>query len=142
MYKTKTGTELRVIQGGGLGDGIPQGKLRVATEADIMDKGIFAGASIVVGREVYGDQRPYIKVTLQVDAKQYRKAGAGGTVLDVSNWLYQRFGLSVHYPTVGVSKRAKGGKLEMDLSYQIGADVARDLGLSNDWAARLILKRA
>lgn len=148
-YFTKTGFELTLIQGLGLGDGIPRGfsagpKLDVASEMSAGFYGSqFDSATVSVRTIGYADI-PVVSVRIKLDAKLLKKHGYfDGWVVDVSNWVYKSFGIGVACPSVsGLRERAKKGQKEIVFEYEISPSEAKTLGFGFKYGEVLVLKRA
>lgn len=149
-YFTKTGIELKVIQGEGLGDGIPRGQLTEVTHRDEYDMTLiekFKDAFIVIERNSYDNSTFQLNVTFKIDAALYsvpskRHDLIGMLAIDVSNYL-SRFHNFKEYvvPTVDLNIRASQGRKTLVFSYSIQAETARNMGLAK-FQTSMIIKTA
>lgn len=143
-YQTKTGVALTLIQGGGQGDGIPRGVLRLVGAGETSDDVQFHAASVVIERGDYiGTQPIELVVKLDVDAAWSKRVGnIDGLVIDLGNWLYRRFNIGAHCPTVGGLKdRAKNSTKTLVFHYEIHPSVAAAHGFRDSWNETLLLQK-
>lgn len=144
QFYTRTGVELRVIDGGGQGDGVPRGVLTLVGPdfvAPILENQ-FSNATVSIRAIGYSDT-PTLCIRMRIDAKSAKRQGyVGGLVVDVSNWVYRTFKLGVHNPSIaGLKDRAKMGQKEIVFHYELSQHEAARLGFRGQYGECLILKR-
>jgi hypothetical protein len=152
--RTNTGHYLTLIQGGGQGDGVPRGRLTLVTDQNvshfetmqndnIKEESQFETATVTVLRPSYiGADLIELRLRMPLDAKHLKKHGLGGHVVDVSNYIYRRFGVGVSNPSVsGLKDRASRGLKMVTFCYEISQIEAAKLGFRDEYGECLILKR-
>lgn len=139
QYQTKTGVILTVINGQGLGDGVPKAKLKALSDLDGYSLDLlkrFETARIVINRNSYDNETFALEVYFTIDAKNWTKPSKRHGVLglltvDVSNYLSRFHGLSQYaVPSVDTSRRSKNGLKHLTFSYSISRETALNMGLS------------
>jgi hypothetical protein len=131
---------LTLIQGEGLGDGIPRAKLRLVGPNETGS--LFDQAKVAVLRQNYiGADVIELLVEVKLDAKLLKRHGYfDGVVIDCKNWLYGRFGLGGVPSVGGLRDRAKRGFKTVTFHFEISLDQAKRLGFTNG-AIQIILQR-
>lgn len=140
-YQTKTGVPLTVIQGGGQGDGIPCGSLRVVQPHERRVVSIYDEASISISRPV-SYAKPHVTITLKVPSDNYKRNRVGGFVVDASNYLYRQYNIKSHNPTVsGLNTRSKKGFKTLEFEYEITEIEAKSLGFADKYGEVVFLQK-
>lgn len=140
-YQTKTGIPLTVIQGEGRGNGIPCGSLRVVQPQERQPVSILDGALITVSRPV-SYANPHVTITVKVPRVSYDRNRVGGLVVECSNYLFRRYGLNAHNPTVGGLKtRSRKGFKTLCFEYEIPETQAKRLGFKDNYGEMHFLQK-
>ena len=144
QFYTRTGVSLTLLDGGGQGDGVPRGVLRVARDGETVPilENQFSNATVSIRAIGYSDT-PTLCIRMRIDAKSAKRPNyVGGLVTDVSNWVYRTFNLGVHCPSIaGLKDRAKMGQKEIVFHYELSQHEAARLGFRGQYGECLILKR-
>lgn len=148
IYRTKTGIELRVINGDGQGDGKSRGFLTLVDGQPQLDGDdlrliqFFDRSEVFVTSQTYiGRDRGLIltfRVNLSVEtwrqvskSKKRLEAYLGGVTIDVKNYLYRFFeiGAEAYRPSLDSKQRPSRGVKTLTYSFEIGEATASRLGV-------------
>lgn len=156
IYRTKTGIELRLIEGGGQGDGIPRGFLSEADSAPELDsyeqvlQAIFRDSRIYASKSyTYGGKQFVVKFEIKMETAAWPKTSKKrhsmlqGLTIDSANYLYRFLNIGACHPTVDYQQRASKGIKTITYSYRVDAEQLEAIGVdTSDFCFYAVLKES